>query len=158
MRSPALLGQHMEPVQPTDSPGAGVRCRYTCGGTGPRPPRGTSQGQEAHGYHDEHTSRANASTEAWTPLHADDVRRHTFHETALGRRRYRQGEVDLYVGQLATEIQRWTTAYDAATAEVTRLRNFFRHHGGDPVAWHDHSDSTQGSTVLTAYPATGDRR
>ena len=96
-----------------------------------------------------HDARRTTAPTAWKPLTADDVRRHTFRNAPLGRRGCRQEDVNLYVSRLATEIQRWAAAYDAATAEVERLRNYFRQHGVDPAPRGDGSASLHEPTVLT---------
>ena len=88
-------------------------------------------------------------TTTWKPLTADDVRRHAFQRAILGRRGYRPEDVDAYLDRLATEIERWTAAHDAAAAEVERLRNYFRHHGVDSASEREGPSAAHASAVVT---------
>jgi len=64
-------------------------------------------------------------------MSAEQIRHRAFRETGIGRRGYRPDEVDLFLGRLATEVERWNAAHADAHAEINRLKDYFREHPVD---------------------------
>jgi DivIVA domain-containing protein len=83
---------------------------------------------------DDYDDTAHGGARSWIPLSAEQIRRRSFRETPLGRRGYRPDEVELFVGRVAGEVERWTAAYADAQNEVQRLKYYFRNEGVDPDA------------------------
>jgi DivIVA domain-containing protein len=75
----------------------------------------------------------------WIPISAGQVRERRFRETPLGRRGYRPEDVDLFLGRLAGEIDRWATGCAESQIEIRRLRDYYRTRGADP----DHTPQRQ---------------
>jgi DivIVA domain-containing protein len=100
---------------------------------------------------------AHDGARTWLPLSADQIRRRSFRETPLGRRGYRPDEVDLFIGRVAGEVERWTAAYAEAQNEVHRLKNYFRNEGVDPDSARARDLSTDAVTVLARAQAHADR-
>lgn len=97
------------------------------------------------------------TTGGWSPIPADKVRRRTFRRTPIGRRGYQPDDVDRYLGDVADEIERWSSAYAAAVDENHRLRNYFRAHGFNPAGPRADEPSGEAATVLAHARAHADR-
>ncbi|NJC73033.1 DivIVA domain-containing protein [Planosporangium thailandense] len=93
----------------------------------------------------------------WRPLSPDQIRQHAFGESGFGRRGYRPDEVDLFIDQVAAEVERWGSAYAAAADEIARLRNYFRDNHIDPEATAARQESTEAITVLTHAQTRADQ-
>jgi DivIVA domain-containing protein len=108
------------------------------------------------GYGDNSENGHNGAR-GWVPLSAEQIRHHMFRETPLGRRGYRPEEVQLYLGRVAGEVERWTAAYAEAQNEVHRLKNYFRHQGMDLETVRARELSNDAVTVLVRAQAHADR-
>ncbi|MGC9668733.1 DivIVA domain-containing protein [Planosporangium sp. 12N6] len=106
----------------------------------------TGNGDNTHG-----------ESRAWIPLSAEQIRRRSFRETPLGRRGYRPDEVDLFLGRVAGEVERWTAAYAEAQNEIYRLKNYYRNEGLDPDTARARELSSDAVTVLARAQAHADR-
>jgi cell division septum initiation protein DivIVA len=90
-------------------------------------------------------------------MSADQIRNHTFRETGIGRRRYRPEDVDLILGRLASEVERWSAAYAEAQAEIHRLKGYFREHPVDAESIRARALSAEAVHVLARAQQQADQ-
>jgi DivIVA domain-containing protein len=69
----------------------------------------------------------------------EEIRHGKIRQTPIGRRGYRPEDVDLLLGRVAREVERWAEAYAESEAEVCRLRDYYRSQGVDV----DHQQSAE---------------
>ncbi len=110
-----------------------------------------------HSHHHPQAPRLPARIGSWMPLSPQRIRTHQFRDTPIGRRGYRPDEVDAFVDRLAADIQQWSHVYAGATAEVHRLRNYFRSQGLDPDNVRQHALSAEAITVLATAQQHADQ-
>jgi len=78
-----------------------------------------------------HAEQPARKSQEWVPMSPDQIRRARLREAGLARRGYRPDDVELLINRMAGEVERWMERCAGLQAEVHRLRNYYREHGGD---------------------------